>query len=294
MAKDIPEMESESLGDFLRRTRKEKGLDLQQIGAETKISASNLLAIEADDFSVLPADAFARGFYAIYAKALDLDADAIVARYTKEKSKQPNSTLTGLNSQAPGKVAKKVSSMAEPPSAAPVSIFGFLLLLIILLGAGICWYLNINPATYISERLRGLQHGTTIEGTKDSSHVTPTSEPATSTPDPKTTMTDGSLGQQPAMETTTEPSLTPGTTSKYLLRAEFPETTHITIKVDDNPARDLTFQAGEITHWNADTAIVVTLSAKTQVRLTLNDIPITLPPTSEEDVTLSIPEYLFE
>ena len=57
----LPDSAASSLGQYLQQIRKSKNLEIEQISAETRISKSTLAAIEADDFSHLPADAFARG-----------------------------------------------------------------------------------------------------------------------------------------------------------------------------------------------------------------------------------------
>lgn len=154
------EKEHESLGQFLRNTRVARAIDLNQVSEETRISGSNLRAMEADDFGALPADAFARGFYALYAKALQLDPEKIVARFLMERGSRPSSIKQAASQTKtlPGRMAHQVSSMAEPAKSSPMSSIGFILLLLILLAGGICLYLSINPATYLSEKLRQLQH----------------------------------------------------------------------------------------------------------------------------------------
>lgn len=150
----------ESLGALLHRTRIERGIELEQIIEETKISGSNLRAMESDNFHILPADAFARGFYAHYARALQLNPDEIVARFLMERNAHPSGSRKNSRSVAapPGSQAKRVSSMAEPTGVSPISTLGFVLLLLIIIAGGICWYLSINPAAYLSEMLRGVQH----------------------------------------------------------------------------------------------------------------------------------------
>lgn len=151
------ELEPESLGQLLRKTRIARGRELNDIINETKISGSNLKAMEADDYGSLPADAFAKGFYALYAKLLKLDPDEIVARFLAERGSAPRKRDLASHTPETQKAAQKVSSMAEPSSVSPVSTFGFILLLMIIIGAGFCWFFNINPATFISEKLRSIQ-----------------------------------------------------------------------------------------------------------------------------------------
>ena len=150
--------ENESIGQFLQRTRIARGFEFEQIVEETRISASNLKAIESDDFAALPADAFSRGFYTIYAKKLLLDPEEVIARYRSERGINPNKRGGTISHNPPGhKAAQQVSNMAEPSAVSPLSTLGYLLLMLIILAGGLCWYLDINPATYLSEKLRSLQ-----------------------------------------------------------------------------------------------------------------------------------------
>lgn len=149
--------ETESLGQLLKKTRISMGYDIEEIVEETKISASNLKAMEADAYTSLPADAFSRGFYALYAKKLKLDPDEIVARYRTERGINPRKGEVFAHNPPAHKAAQQVSNMAEPSAVSLLSTIGYILLMLIILAGGLCWYLNINPATYISEKLRSLQ-----------------------------------------------------------------------------------------------------------------------------------------
>jgi cytoskeletal protein RodZ len=79
-----PTMETESLGDLLRRVRLEKKLDIGDIAEQTKISRRILLAMEADDYINLPHLSYAKGFYRIYAKLLHLDENEVIRRFNQE------------------------------------------------------------------------------------------------------------------------------------------------------------------------------------------------------------------
>src|SRR5437879_3520597 len=68
-----------SIGETLRRERLRRGLSLEQISAETKISAHLLEALEADQFDRLPGGVFAKNFVRQYARQLELDEDELVS-----------------------------------------------------------------------------------------------------------------------------------------------------------------------------------------------------------------------
>lgn len=160
MTNETVEPASESLGQILKNARENQGYDFDTICTETRISRSNLQAMESDDYESLPADAFARGFYNIYARVLGLDPEEIIARFLAERGSTPQGNGQAIQNPPAKKAQKQVSNMAEPSGVSPLSTIGFALLLLIVIGAGVCWHFNINPATFISEKLRGLQQDT--------------------------------------------------------------------------------------------------------------------------------------
>lgn len=68
-----------SIGDRLRQERLRRGLDIGRLAEQTKINASMLEAIEADDLDKLPGSFFTRSFVRQYARALGLDEDQFEA-----------------------------------------------------------------------------------------------------------------------------------------------------------------------------------------------------------------------
>ncbi|SRR6266404_5274309 len=77
-----------SIGDTLRRERLRRGLDLDKVAAETKISRHQLEAIEANQFDRLPGGVFARSFVRQYARMLELDDEEILAEL-KQQFEEP-------------------------------------------------------------------------------------------------------------------------------------------------------------------------------------------------------------
>lgn len=167
MSIESTEAEYTTLGDFLRRNRKKLGLDLEQISSDTKITIANLKAIEDDDFDSLPAEAFARGFYTLYANVLNLPSEEVLNSYAREKAHHPN-TKRGRLAPPPSKLAEKVGTMAERSTVMPVSCTGVIIFFLLLMGAFVCWYFSWNPATLLSEKLRSFQKTPESGQVKDS------------------------------------------------------------------------------------------------------------------------------
>lgn len=75
--------ETQFTGALLKRAREARGVELQDIAQQTKISPMHLRAIEAEDFDALPARVYVTGFLKQIAKALGLDAAQVAKTYLK-------------------------------------------------------------------------------------------------------------------------------------------------------------------------------------------------------------------
>jgi cytoskeletal protein RodZ len=73
--------EVSSFGDWLRRQREMREINLRDIADRTKISLRYLEAMEADRFDLLPAPIFAKGFLREYARYVGLSPDDVVNHY---------------------------------------------------------------------------------------------------------------------------------------------------------------------------------------------------------------------
>jgi cytoskeletal protein RodZ len=71
----------ESLGEKLKTTREGKGLSLDDAGKDTKISIRYLEALEKEDFSGFPGEAYITGFIRNYGAYLDLDVQELLSIY---------------------------------------------------------------------------------------------------------------------------------------------------------------------------------------------------------------------
>lgn len=165
MSQSSIEAEFITPGALLRATRVKQNKDVTDIADETKISLKNLKAMEADDFSALPAEAYRRGFYRLYAEALSLSPDEILRKYTEEISKwpSPSNPLT----EGPKALTNQVSDMAARSNNMSLTYIGLILFILFLFGAFFSWYFSWNPATYISERIRGVHKNEQLEHARE-------------------------------------------------------------------------------------------------------------------------------
>ena len=70
-------------GATLKRARESKGLSLDQIAAETRVSTRFLNAIENEQFNLLPGGIFNKGFVRAFAEKVGLNPDEAVAAYER-------------------------------------------------------------------------------------------------------------------------------------------------------------------------------------------------------------------
>lgn len=76
-----------SFGRYLQQLRQEKGIRLEEISAETKVSMHVLSHIEKEAHAELPSPAVVRGFLRLYADCIDADRDLLIKLYREHLEK---------------------------------------------------------------------------------------------------------------------------------------------------------------------------------------------------------------
>jgi len=103
------------IGQALKDARRRLGMDVTEAEERTKIRAKYLRALEAEDWEVLPAPAYVRGFLRTYGALLGLDgemlADQFRRRYEASASTSPATEPFLQGSRGPG---------VRPPSRGPL------------------------------------------------------------------------------------------------------------------------------------------------------------------------------
>jgi cytoskeletal protein RodZ len=108
---------------MLRRAREEKQITLDQLSRATKISKTNLTALEAGDFDRLPAPIYTRGFLRAYAREVGLDPEEVVELYMRQveeaedelAGEQPSADATEVRSASTDRVAERGSAAGPIP-----------------------------------------------------------------------------------------------------------------------------------------------------------------------------------
>jgi cytoskeleton protein RodZ len=95
------------IGSWLIRAREARGLTLEDAERDTRISRRYLQALEAEQFEVIPAPVYARGFLRSYSQYLGLDPQDLLALFPRDD--EPAYSSTTQAQARPG--------YPQPPSA---------------------------------------------------------------------------------------------------------------------------------------------------------------------------------
>ncbi len=82
-----------TLGEQLKTAREAKGVSETEAGSATRTLTKIIRAMEADDFSVMPAPTYAKGFIRLYAEYLDLDSEPLVEEYLANYATGPRALV---------------------------------------------------------------------------------------------------------------------------------------------------------------------------------------------------------
>lgn len=75
----------DSIGRYLKNAREAQGMSVEEISRATRIPVASIERIEGDHFDDLPGEVFVRGFLKAYARAVALQVDDVLARYTASR-----------------------------------------------------------------------------------------------------------------------------------------------------------------------------------------------------------------
>ncbi len=138
--KDAEESVKKGIGAHLRQLRKEKGLEIKDVARETNISSSNLVAIEHENYTELPAATFIRGQVAIYANFLGLNGSEAGKNFVAEWEKQSKG---GKKQKETGNLSP--NKLSEPTHLSIASLVIGLVVLFFLFIIGLSLYIGWNP-----------------------------------------------------------------------------------------------------------------------------------------------------
>jgi cytoskeleton protein RodZ len=123
------------VGQLLQEARQQKGVSLEQVEEVTRIRQKFLKALEEEDYTALPAEAYAKGFLRNYALYLGLDPEEVLALYEGRDIKAK------ATSARPGFFEPMDISLAAPSWLTPDLVIGALLIVALLaFGSWAAWH----------------------------------------------------------------------------------------------------------------------------------------------------------
>ena len=146
------------IGNSLREARERQGLGYPEIELATKIRAKYIRALEEEDFTAIPGDAYIRGFLRTYAEYLGLDGDVYVDEYASR-------FITSWRDELPPRPERP-----RIPGRGPTLERRAVLLVL----AGIA---GVTALIFVAFRLPGSSTHVPGLGTKQKQHRTTTSAP---------------------------------------------------------------------------------------------------------------------
>ncbi len=204
------------LGEFLKSERESRGISIEQIASNTKISIKILNALESEDFSALPAKPFVRGFILAYCQYLGIPAQEILTKYSNVLDEKVVSKFV-RSSDTPHIFVDKEDSGERAKKFLKLAVVGLLLL-------GIGLIIIIKPSLkHRKKRDKQVQHLEELQGIPmpiDTMKPLPNSAPTKiilpldETPEKPTEKPSATPSPSPTPSLTPTPTPTPSATVK--------------------------------------------------------------------------------
>ena len=131
--KDENKSESESLGQYLSRTRLKKEIDLKSIAIKTKVNYNVLVNLEKDNLQRLPSRTYLRGFVCSFTKEIKGNEEYalnLLDKALKEHEREKTQDISTETYPSPNKEKEKSYNSTKPsPTKYALSAFAALTLL---------------------------------------------------------------------------------------------------------------------------------------------------------------------
>lgn len=143
-----PSPEPRSVGDHLRQLRVAQGQTIEDVAEATRISRSNLQALESMAHDRLPADTFIKGIIVLYATHLGIDGQQMAEQFFLER--HDGKTLRRTARHHINDYTLTPKKLAEPAHVSSATIALLLFVLIVLSFSGFCLYTSWNPFSFLT------------------------------------------------------------------------------------------------------------------------------------------------
>ncbi len=293
--------EVENTGNYLRTLRMSKGLSIKDVTKATRISETNLNAVEDEDFSALPANTFTRGLLNIYADFLGANKETVVTKFMEERENSSTQKRRSRPKQS-GKILSP-RRLAEPSQISSMTMAGVLFLVIVVSFTGYCVYTSWNPFSFLMKENRTIQSVMKkVFPEKKPDQDFPALEnvikvPVENLPVEKISATpeiteDSSIMPPEARvepEETIDKQNTETLAPKYTLTIRFLKDTSIELDKDNDETFTEDFASGDVQSWSAESSLTVTFSEPDSAEILVNESSVAFPESQNGTYTMQIP-----
>jgi len=224
-----------SFGEHLRREREMRGISLDEIVATTKIGRRLLVALEEEQFDLLPGGIFNKSYVRAYAKCVGINEDAAVAEYIEAANEPPADTRVIAQQHA------SIHSDRRPQSSG-FPVVPVLILLVLAAGGAAGWKLY-------QQHLRERQQNAAATA---AAATVPAPAPVT----PEAGVSNASQPQKPATQIASQTAAAPSQAEKQAITAPAPTAARQTVPAEPSPGAEAAGPAFEVTVRPKDAAWV--------------------------------------
>jgi len=267
--KEIPE--DISLGIFLKKSREERHIELDEVVEATRIRRYNLEAIENEEWSKLPSQVFIKGFLKSYAEFLGLDKETVIHHYLRTSSFEKTTP----------EALKKIRPQSAKPYLIiiiPVLVLAFFVALIYLNKRNIS--ITDKAFQYLGTQSPGEKMGGIVEK-EDNKEQDEREKEILLLEDEvvveevnKTTLKSKPVDDTIVLEDSTIPMkreeekkpLLP----RLILTANVKSRTWIAISIDDTSVKEYLFQPGQTPRWTAEKGFNILVGNAAGIEFSLN------------------------
>ncbi len=257
-----------SLGSYLRQERERRNTSLESVAQATRIPLKSLNALERDEFHLLPAPVFVRGFLRTYAVHLGLDPKEVLALYE------------GQSDSFKASPPKKID--LSPRKIRPLAKIGLGVLALGVLFYFFCPKSSAPP----------LAPPPPVPEPRPSPAQPDKPSPAEGTPLRKELMEVPPVPAPPPAPAPEEKKEPERQEKRHVLKIKANEVTWLRIQTDDLKEGDVLLQPQETTTWTARRQFKVTVGNAGGVDVSFNGVPQGPLGNSGEVVHLLLPREI--
>lgn len=257
--------ERETLGKYLKNQRESKKISLREVSKNTRVREHILRAIEEDQLNLLPPATYVRGFLLAYAKYLRLDPNDVLLRYERALKGEPAAPPPPPSLKPRRKIPPTQPS--KPKQKVLWNTNQMWVVVGVIVASFIIFYF-FSP--YSSKPPIGPLPERSVEG-KPSIVPSPPAAATTRAPEEKPVVEV----RKPLTPSSPVPATTSAQGKKALsLQIKAAEKTWVSLQVDDQPEREMTFKPGEGSSVQASNRIRMKLGNAGGLDLILNGRPL--------------------